>query len=99
MPQSSTVRVAAAMGGLGVVARSLSKSEPNTLFYNLFAASASERYSQPYSQMRLGTVTQATNRLFEKGYAIHEVAQFMLHDSWATLKRYANLRAQDVPDR
>ncbi len=42
---------------------------------------------------------EATSRLFEKGYAIHEVAQFTLHDSWATLKRYANLRPQDVPAR
>lgn len=42
---------------------------------------------------------EATSRLFERGYSIHEVAQFTLHDSWATLKRYANLRAQDVPER
>lgn len=42
---------------------------------------------------------EATSRLFERGYAIHEVAQFTLHDSWATLKRYANLRPEDVPER
>lgn len=42
---------------------------------------------------------EATSRLFERGYAIHEVAQFTLHDSWATLKRYANLRAESVPER
>ena len=42
---------------------------------------------------------EATSRLFERGYAIHEVAQFTLHESWATLKRYANLRAEDVPVR
>jgi integrase len=41
----------------------------------------------------------ATSNLFERGYAIHEVAQFTLHDSWATLKRYANLKAESVPDR
>lgn len=40
---------------------------------------------------------EATSRLFERGYAIHEVAQFTLHESWATLKRYANLRPEDVP--
>ncbi|WP_416359170.1 tyrosine-type recombinase/integrase [Delftia acidovorans] len=32
---------------------------------------------------------EATSRLFEKGYSIQEVAQFTLHESWATLKRYA----------
>lgn len=42
---------------------------------------------------------EATSRLFERGYAIHEVALFTLHESWATLKRYANLRPQDVPER
>lgn len=40
---------------------------------------------------------EATSRLFERGYAIHEVAQFTLHESWATLKGYANLRPEDVP--
>ncbi|MFT3807174.1 site-specific integrase [Arenimonas sp.] len=39
---------------------------------------------------------EATSRLFERGYAIHEVAQFTLHESWATLKRYTHLRPQDV---
>lgn len=39
---------------------------------------------------------EATSRLFEMGYQIHEVAMFTLHDSWQTLKRYANLRAKDV---
>lgn len=42
---------------------------------------------------------EATSRLFERGYAIHEVAQFTLHESWATLKRYANLRPENVPER
>lgn len=39
---------------------------------------------------------EATSRLFERGYAIHEVAQFTLHDSWSTLKRYANLKPENV---
>lgn len=39
---------------------------------------------------------EATSRLFERGYAIHEVAQFTLHDSWQTLRRYANLRPENV---
>jgi len=30
---------------------------------------------------------EATSRLFERGYQIHEVAQFTLHDSWNELKR------------
>ena len=42
---------------------------------------------------------EATSRLFERGYAIQEVALFTLHESWATLKRYANLRPQDIPER
>jgi len=41
---------------------------------------------------------EATSRLFERGYAIHEVAQFTLHDSWDELKRYTNLQAKDVRD-
>jgi integrase len=39
---------------------------------------------------------EATSRLFEKGYPIHEVQLFTLHDSWATLKLYANLRPEDL---
>lgn len=39
---------------------------------------------------------EATSRLFEAGYQIHEVAQFTLHDSWNELKRYANLRPENV---
>lgn len=39
---------------------------------------------------------EATCRLFEAGYQIHEVAHFTRHRSWATLKRYANLKAADI---
>jgi integrase len=42
---------------------------------------------------------EATSRLFEKGYSIQEVAQFTLHESWETLKRYTHLRPEDVPER
>lgn len=42
---------------------------------------------------------EATSRLFEKGYSIQEVAQFTLHDSWATLRRYTHLRPEHVPER
>ncbi len=41
---------------------------------------------------------EATSRLFERGYQIDEVAQFTLHDSWNELKRYANLKPEDVRD-
>jgi integrase len=41
---------------------------------------------------------EATSRLFERGYQIHEVAQFTLHDSWSELKRYANLRPEQLRD-
>jgi integrase len=39
---------------------------------------------------------EATSRLFELGYDIHEVAQFSLHTSWDELKRYANLRPETL---
>lgn len=39
---------------------------------------------------------EATSRLFERGYLIHEVAQFTLHESWNELKRYTNLRPEKV---
>lgn len=42
---------------------------------------------------------EATSRLFERGYAIQEVAQFTLHESWATLKRYTHLQPERVPER
>lgn len=42
---------------------------------------------------------EATSRLFERGYAIQEVAQFTLHESWATLKWYTHLKPENVPDR
>nr|WP_233172053.1 site-specific integrase [Dyella sp. ASV21] len=42
---------------------------------------------------------EATSRLFERGYSIQEVAQFTLHDSWATLKRYTHLRPEHVQER
>jgi integrase len=42
---------------------------------------------------------EATSRLFERGYSIQEVAQFTLHESWATLKRYTHLKPEDVPQR
>jgi integrase len=41
---------------------------------------------------------EATSRLFEKGYQIHEVAHFTLHESWSELKRYANLKPENIPD-
>lgn len=42
---------------------------------------------------------EATSRLFERGYQIHEVAQFTLHRSWQTLKRYTHLRPEQVPEK
>lgn len=41
---------------------------------------------------------EATSRLFERGYQIHEVAQFTLHESWNELKRYANLKPENLRD-
>ncbi len=42
---------------------------------------------------------EATSRLFERGYSIQEVAQFTLHESWATLQRYTHLRPENVPEK
>jgi integrase len=39
---------------------------------------------------------EATSRLFERGYQIHEVTQFTLHESWNELKRYTNLRPENM---
>jgi len=39
---------------------------------------------------------EATSRLFELGYEIHEVAQFTFHRSWEELKRYTNLRPENL---
>jgi integrase len=40
-----------------------------------------------------------TSRLFEEGYAIHEVALVTGHKSWAMLKRYTQLRPEDLVRR
>ena len=42
---------------------------------------------------------EATSRLFELGYSIQEVAQFTLHESWATLRRYTHLRPEHVKEK
>jgi integrase len=42
---------------------------------------------------------EATSRLFEAGFAIHEVALVTGHKDWKMLKRYANLRPEDLVDR
>ncbi len=39
---------------------------------------------------------EAISRLFERGYQIHEVAQFTLHESWNELKRYTNLKPENL---
>jgi integrase len=39
---------------------------------------------------------EATSRFFERGYDIHEVPQFTLHESWATLKRYTQLKPENI---
>ena len=34
--------------------------------------------------------------LFKQGYQVHEVPAFSLHRSWATLKRYTNIRPEEI---
>ena len=41
---------------------------------------------------------EGTSRLFERGYQIHEVAQFTLHENWKNLQRYTQLRPEDLRD-
>ena len=38
----------------------------------------------------------AVTRLFKLGYQVHEVPVFSLHRSWVTLKRYTNIKPEDV---
>ncbi len=39
---------------------------------------------------------EATSRLFEAGYPIVEVQMFTLHEDWSVLRRYTNLRPEDI---
>lgn len=39
---------------------------------------------------------EGTSRLFEQGYAIHEVALVTGHEDWKHLKRYTNLKPSDL---
>jgi integrase len=39
---------------------------------------------------------EATSRLFEAGYSIPQVQLFTLHESWEILKRYTNLRPENL---
>lgn len=39
---------------------------------------------------------EATSRLFEQGYRIEEVAAITLHESWADLKRYTQIRPESL---
>lgn len=41
---------------------------------------------------------EATSRLFERGYEVHEVQQFTLHSSWQQLVRYTHLRPEQIPE-
>ena len=38
----------------------------------------------------------AVTRLFLKGYQVHEVPAFSLHRSWASLRRYTNIKPEEV---
>lgn len=38
----------------------------------------------------------AVTRLFGRGYQVHEVPAFSLHRSWVTLKRYTNIRPDQI---
>ena len=52
-----------------------------------------------YSAQSLdSSATEATSRLFERGYEIHEAQQFTLHSSWGQLLRYTHLRPEQIPD-
>jgi hypothetical protein len=44
------------------------------------------------------SATEATSRLFERGYEIHEAQQFTLHSSWQQLLCYTHLRPEQIPD-
>jgi integrase len=42
---------------------------------------------------------EATSRFFERGFSIPEVALITGHSDWASLKRYTQLRPQDLVDK
>lgn len=42
---------------------------------------------------------ETTSHLFERGYDIPQVAQFTLHESCTTLKRYTHLRPEQVLEK
>jgi len=39
---------------------------------------------------------EATSRFFEQGYSIEQLQLFTLHKDWATLKRYTQLKREDL---
>lgn len=79
------------------------EGEPRVFPYN--SKSVGAAFTRAVQFLGLGdlhfhdTRHEATSRLFERGYSIQEVAQFTLHESWATLKRYTHLKPEDVPER
>jgi hypothetical protein len=44
------------------------------------------------------SATEATSRLVERGYEIHEAQQLTLHSSWQQLLRYTHLPPEQIPD-
>ena len=42
---------------------------------------------------------EATSRFFEKGFSIPEVALITGHSDWASLKRYTQLKPEDLADK
>jgi integrase len=81
------------------------KESPDPRVFPFDAKSVGAAFTRAVRFLELGDLHfhdlrhEATSRLFEKGYSIQEVAQFTLHESWATLKRYTHLKPEDVPER
>ena len=79
-----------AVGRAGVEGPALAEANFSHPAYRALAAAAA---------MARDLRHEATSRLFERGYDIPEVAQFTLHESWTTLKRYTHLRPEQVEER
>ncbi len=85
--------------------RQLANGEDNPLIFPYEATSIGAAFTRACHVLGIENLRfhdlrhEATSRLFEAGYTIHEVALFTLHESWATLKRYTNLRPENLKHR
>jgi integrase len=82
----------------------MGQSRTGEFIFPFKAASIKEAFRVACRKLRIENLRfhdlrhEATSRLFERGYEIHEVQQFTLHSSWRQLLRYTHLRPEQIPD-